>query len=34
MDKDSYTDAYVKFYFGGLDIKTKIVKESLNPIFN
>lgn len=34
MDGNNKADPYVKFYLSGLEIKSKTIKETLNPVFN
>ena len=34
MDDNGKADPYVKIHLGNVDLKTRKVKESLNPVFN
>ena len=34
MDGSGKADPYVKFYLSGLEIRSKTIKETLNPVFN
>ena len=34
MDDNGKADPYIKVHLGNVEIKTRKIKESLNPIFN